>query len=78
MRLSGGDNSEQLGEERIYWTSYVSTIRVLVFRVVWVSPDQGVAGVSQLFYRQAKRPRVQALKTIKWESVKGRTGHIFS
>ena len=34
--------------------------RVLVFRVVWDAPDQGVAGVTQLSYRQAKRPRVQA------------------
>ena len=46
------------------WTALNANkgLRVLVFRV-WVSTlDQGVVGteVSQLSYRQAKRPRVQA------------------
>ena len=37
-------------------------LRVLVFREVWAAPDQGIVGVTQLFYRQANRPRVQAVK----------------
>ena len=36
-------------------------VLVLVFRVEWDAPDQGIVGVTQLSYPQAKRPRVQAV-----------------
>ena len=38
----------------------IKGLRVLVFRDVWVAPDQGKVGVTQLSHRQAKRPRVQS------------------
>ena len=34
-------------------------LRVLVFMVAWDAPDQGIVGVTQLSYRQAKRPGVR-------------------